>query len=394
MSPTGIAFLSWKALRHRPLRSVLLVGTIALTIYFPRALQVFISESEEVLQDRARSTPLLVGPKGSSIDLTLNSLYFTPQQLPPLTHAAYQELTRQHFGTIIPIHARFRTGDAPIIGTSLAYFDLRGLKVTVGRGITRLGDCVIGARIAALKNLKPGDTITSSPENIFDLAGVYPLRMRITGVLAPNQTADDDAVFIDLKTAWIIEGLAHGHQELSERQVASPSQNTAGKIIQANASVMEFNEVTDANIASFHFHGDSGDFPLSSAIIVPSDDKQRALALAFYQGEQSTEQIVVPLNAVSDLAQTLFATKRLALIAFRLLGLAALGLAAMVFLLSFRLRARELRTYAKVGATKLTIGCLKAAEVSIIVISAMILAHLAISLTRSLAADILSRLLT
>ena len=75
----SIGYLSWKALRHRPFRSILLVGTIALTLYFPRALQEFISRSEEVLSARARSTPLLVGPRGSSIGLTLNTLYFTPQ---------------------------------------------------------------------------------------------------------------------------------------------------------------------------------------------------------------------------------------------------------------------------------------------------------------------------
>ncbi len=393
MSPTGIIFLSWKALRHRPIRSLLLVGTIALTIYFPRALQVFINESEEVLQDRARSTPLLVGPRGSSTDLTLNSLYFSPQQLPPLTHAAYHRLARQRFGTVIPIHARFRAGNAPILGTSLEYFDLRNLRIAEGHGLARLGDCVIGARLAALQNLNPGDTITSSPENIFDLAGVYPLRMRITGILAPNQTPDDDTVFVDLKTTWIIEGLAHGHRELSAQQIASQTQNTSGPVARANASVTEFNEVTDANIASFHFHGDTGNFPLSSAILIPDNEKQRALAMAFYQGEDSTEQIVIPLDAVNDLSRTLFATRKLALAAFRLLGLAALALASMVFLLSFRLRAREMRTYKKIGATRMTIVLLKATEVSLIVMSAVILSHLAVSLTRSIAADILSRLL-
>ena len=61
MNLGGIAFLSWKALRHRPVRSLLLVGSIALTLYFQRALHIFISESETVLEDRARSTPLLVG---------------------------------------------------------------------------------------------------------------------------------------------------------------------------------------------------------------------------------------------------------------------------------------------------------------------------------------------
>ncbi len=393
MNLGGIAFLSWKALRHRPVRSLLLVGSIALTLYFPRALHIFISESETVLEDRARSTPLLVGPEGSSIDLTLNSLYFTPQELPPLKYGAYENLVSQGFGRTIPLHVRFRAGGAPIIGTTLTYFELRGLNLTAGRWITRLGDCVIGAALAERQNLKPGDTIISSPENIFDLAGVYPLRMRITGILAPNQTADDDAVFVDLKTTWIIEGLAHGHQK-----VAAPGDNTLsresdGNVIRANSSVVEFNEVTTTNIQSFHFHGDQSTYPLSSAVVVPKNRKQRALALAFYQDEEITEQIVIPLKAVENLASTLFATQRLALTAFRLLGLAALGLALMVFLLSFRLRERELRTYSKIGATRHVIFCLQGMEVAVIVISAMTLSLLAGALTRSIAPEMLSKLL-
>ena len=394
MNPAGIAFLSWKHLSHRPWRSLLLVLAIALTFSFPSALRVFIEESENVLRERARSTPLLVGPRGSSIDLTLNSLYFTSQELPPLPHSAYQNLTRGGFGTAIPLHARFEAQESPVIGTSLAYFDLRELTISDGRMLTRLGDCVIGARVAAEKGLAPGDKITSSPENVFDLAGVYPLRMRITGILAPNHTADDDAIFVDLKTAWIIEGLAHGHQDLAAPAAANAVRSRENNLIRANASVMEFNEVTEDNIASFHFHGDAGGYPLSAAILIPSSDKHRALALAAYQGEEATEQIVIPLDAVGDLSETLFATQKLALMAFRILGVSALGLAMLVFMLSFRLRDGEMRTYSKIGATRLTILSLKASEVAIVVVSAILLATLAVALTRSVAADLLARLLT
>lgn len=397
MKAAGIAFLSWKYLSYRPLRSLILVAAVALTIYLPLALQVFTSESTRVLQERARSSPLLVGPKGSSIDLTLNSLYFTPQELPPLPHRAFTELREERFGTTIPLHSRFRAEtaptQAPIIGTSLAYFDHRGLIVTDGRMMTRLGDCVIGARLASQQDLKPGDKVTSSQEQFFDLGGGYPLRMRITGILSPNNTPDDDAVFVDLKTAWIIEGLAHGHQDLSDPEASSAIRDREGNRIRANASVREFEEVTEDNIDTFHFHGDPATFPLSAILLVPASEKQNALALARYQRAEATEQVVIPLEAVTSLTETLFATRRLILAAFLLLGSAALGLAALVFLLSFRLREREMRTYAKIGASDLTIVVLKSTEVIIVLLSGIILSALAILLTKSLAADLLPKLL-
>ncbi len=47
----------------------------------------------------------------------------------------------------------------------------------------------------------------SSPESVFDITGVYPLKMNVVGILQPTGTPDDDAVFVDVKTAWVIGGL-------------------------------------------------------------------------------------------------------------------------------------------------------------------------------------------
>ena len=80
--------------------------------------------------------------------------------------------------------------------------------------------------------------------------------------------------------------------------------------------------------------------------------------------------------------------------AFTLLGIAALALAMMVFLLSFRLREREMRTYARIGATKFAILCLQGAEVAVIAVAAAILAQTGIILTRSVAPELLSRLIS
>ena len=393
MTARGIAYLSWRHLRYRPLRTLTLVAAVALTIFLPLAVQVFTSESTRLLQERARSTPLLIGPKGSSIDLTLNSLYFTPQQLPPLEYRAFTELQQHRFGTAVPIHARFQAEGAPIVGTSLQYFRLRSLSPAEGHLPTRIGDCVLGAKLAQERGLSTGDRVTSSPENVFDLAGVYPLRMRITGVLAPNHTADDAALFVDLKTAWIIEGLAHGHQDLEQPEAADAVRERQGGLIRANASVREFNEVTEENRSSFHFHGDVGSYPLSAALLVPDSEKSRALALGRYRSTTSHQQIVIPADSIARLTETLFATRKMILAALVLLGFAALGLTALVFLLSFRLREREMRTYAKIGASAAFVRALKLSEVTIVLAAGIAGALLLVLITRALSAEFLPRLL-
>ena len=66
---------------------------------------------------------------------------------------------------------RFQTRGHPIVGTALEYLDFRGLRVATGRRMAVLGECVVGARAARRLDVAPGDTLVSSPETLFDLAG-------------------------------------------------------------------------------------------------------------------------------------------------------------------------------------------------------------------------------
>ena len=71
-----------------------------------------------------------------------------------------------------------------------------------------------------------------------------------------------------------------------------------------------------------------------------------------------------------------------------------LALAALVFILSFRLRDREMSTYHKIGATQATIRLLKFAEVGVVAMAGLVVAASAVVATKALAAEILPKLLS
>ena len=390
---TGIPYLTWRYLRHRPFRSVLLTFAVALMIFLPLGVRIFVDESTRVLQNRAVSSPLLIGPKGSAIDLTLASLYFLPQQLEPLKYLSYKQTRALRHGTAIPLHTRFTAGDSPLVGTSLGYFTERGLEVSNGRLFTRLGDCVIGSEVAEKRGLKVGDTVISSPENVFDLAGAYPLKMRVAGILSSAHSPDDEAVFVDLKTAWIIEGIAHGHEDLASETAADAVLKTEDDNITANASLREFTEVTDDNIGSFHFHGNENDYPITSVLVFPDSEKSRSILLGRYETSRATAQIVIPANSVSQLLDTLFSTKDLVFYGFLALSAASGIMLLIIFSLSLRLRELEFCTYRKIGMSSGRLVTLKVADLMIIVIAGCLVAAGALMITKSLAASIIPRLL-
>lgn len=357
-------------LRHR-LQSALLAGALGLVFALPLCLRVLISHAQQELRARAAATPQIVGTRGSALDLMMTALYFKRENLLPLPMSVLTELRQNHSAAAIPLHVRFQAQGAPIVGTELEYFAFRGLHLAAGRQLSRLGDCVVGATVAKSRGLQAGGHVFSSPEQAFDMAGVYPLKMRITGVLAPSGTPDDEAVFVDLKTTWLIEGRSHGHDDLQKDQSVVLKKEEDGNIV-GNAAVRMFNEVTDKNFASFHFHGDVSTYPISAIIVLPQDAKAEALLAGRY-ARSKEQQLIRPRDEMEALLTQLVRLEGFAASALLLTATAALLVTALVFALSFRLRAREFATLEDVGVSRISLITVKVLEVLIIGIVAVVI---------------------
>ena len=113
---------------------------------------------------RAAETPLLVGAKGSQLELVLGSLYFHAESPPEISHAVYKDVKDTGLAKAIPLHARYRASGYPVVGTNLDYFSFRGLQLGDGRWMGLLGECVIGANVARSLGIGVGDSVISSPE--------------------------------------------------------------------------------------------------------------------------------------------------------------------------------------------------------------------------------------
>ena len=69
-------YLAWQYLKFNKARTLILVGCITIIAGLPMALEILLNESERQLAMRADSSPLLIGAKGSALDLVMNSIYF------------------------------------------------------------------------------------------------------------------------------------------------------------------------------------------------------------------------------------------------------------------------------------------------------------------------------
>lgn len=368
---SGLMYIAWRYLCFHRWKAVLLTVALTLVVFLPAGLTILIDSSAEQLTARARTTPLLAGAAGSPLELTLNGLYFDESR-PALTQYAEAEaIAATGLARAIPIYVRYRAGDYRIVGTTPDYQAYRDLKMASGRPVAMLGEAVLGATVARETGLGVGDSIVSSPESAFDLAGVYPLKMQIVGVLKPSLTADDDAVFTDIKTTWVIEGLGHGHQNLQKAD-ASVVMKSDGDTVVANAALVNYNEITPENADSFHFHGDLGAYPVSAIVINPPDQKSGVLLLGRLAGQEGGVQVVRTEDVVEELLATVFRVRQYVLAAIALVGGATALLAILVFTLSIRARAREQLTMARIGGSRIAVAMVMAAEVIGVMLGSLI----------------------
>jgi len=374
-------YLAWRYILHNKVKTIIMVTSVTLIIYLPLGLNILVNESEEQLMERASSTPLIVGAKGSSLDLVINTLYFEPTDFDELTMLAVDRIYETGFAAPIPMFVKFKARNFPIVGTTIEYFDFRGLEIQTGESLAFLGDCVIGSAVSDKLGLSVGDTIISSPENMLDIAGVYPLKMNIVGVLKQSHTADDTAIFTDMKTAWVIQGLGHGHEDLAKAEDKSVILGVEDGNYIANAKLYQYNTISADNVDEFHFHGKESAFPVTAVIAVPHSDKDEALLMGRYISEGETSQIVKPDKVIKKLLDSIFKIKGFLDSVFVIVAISTVLLLGLVLMLSLRLRSREIQTMYRIGSSRFKIAELLGFEIGIILVFSICLSGILITLT-------------
>lgn len=382
-------YLAFAYLRYHWGRSLILTLVAALIIFVPIATQILLSSSERALVARGEATPLLLGSRGSQLDLTMSALYFSDERPDPVTMAEVEAVWDSGLGIPIPVHSAFASSGFRIVGTTLDYFDFRDLTIADGRALSVLGDAVIGADVAEALGKGVGDTLVSSPENLFDLDGVYPLEMPIVGVLAPTNSPDDQAIFVDIKTAWVIQGIGHGHED-----VVTADQVAAGTAALSNAAVVQYQRITDDNIDTFHFHGAQDGFPATAVIVVPNDTRSGTILKGRYLDADGPSQLVEPAGVIQGLVDRIFRIKSLLDVVTAIIAVAAFAAIGLAVFLSYRLRAKEISTAVKLGARRGMVLRLLSAETITLLLTAAVIALLGATMVEKNAESWVGWLLT
>ena len=119
-------YIAWKYLYFNKIKTATLIACITLISFLPLSLTLLLEESERQLMSRAASTPLVIGAKGSSLDLVMNSLYFSKEVPELIGMEASERVMDSDLALPSPVYVRFQARGHPIVGTTIDYFDFRG----------------------------------------------------------------------------------------------------------------------------------------------------------------------------------------------------------------------------------------------------------------------------
>jgi putative ABC transport system permease protein len=315
--------LAWKWWWRHAGMVVALSVALCLAMLMPLGLLLVGWLLEKDLIKQGASVPVLLHSRGSELEATLRYIFYQGYTRSTLNYGQYAEMKNKMNGEVIPIYDPVSAQGFQVVGTIVDFFDIKKLKVGEGKMMKRLGDCVVGVEVARRLKLKVNDGLITDSSQVFAVAGQYPLKMRVTGILEKSQGPEDRLVFCSLSTCWLIDGIAHGHQKTSEIEEGQ-KRIVAGGGVQLYGGVKMFQEVTEENQNSFHFHGEENSFPISAMLIWPQDSKEEALCGSVINQHGSLQQWTRPIDEVKKLLMVFEKYKKIFLIIFIVLSLAVL----------------------------------------------------------------------
>ena len=88
-----------------------------------------------------------------------------------------------------------------------------------------------------------------------------------------------------------------------------------------------------------------------------------------------------PVDVMDELLETVLTVQTFVIAAVAVVGLSTLATAVLVFMLSLRLRRREIDTMRKIGGARRSIGAVMASEVVSVLVAGVVLAAILTGLT-------------
>lgn len=214
----------WKNIRQRSLASVLTMFSIMLGVALVVSILILKQESSDAFNQTATGYEIIVGPKGSSLQLTLNTIYqigVPIQNMPYDTYTKFKDDKRVKLAIPYVLGDNFKNhrfiGTVSEIFSDFSYQKDKKYQLKEGRFFTKDFEVVIGNETALKTGLKIGDKFAGSHgvESYEGYEGMFEhaeFKFTVVGILEKTFTPIDKVIFTSMNSIWEIH-----HHEAEEK---------------------------------------------------------------------------------------------------------------------------------------------------------------------------------
>lgn len=362
--------IAWKSIRQRFLPSLLTSLNVALGVMLMVAVLVCSGVVDRAFSQVSIPYDLVIGPRGSSLQLVLSSVYRIEPAIAKLPYRYLDELKKdKRITQAVPLVFGDFTeqGGFPIVGTTTEFFDM-GATADEDFRIKgeRMGgpfDAIIGSHVARKNGWDLGAEfkLVHGGE---DSTHVHNETFKVVGILAPTQTANDRTVFIDIEGFFQIAGHEVDFDEV-ETQINQFWGSDPEKLEQELAILNKLREERAAAAPDAHFHDTPDILKALAAVLVRTREKARQdpinIIAEMRNGYQA--QAVNPVIPMQRLNQQLVGNVRLVLLVMSILILLVSGVSIFVSIYnSMADRRREISIMRALGAPRSSVFSIILAE--------------------------------
>lgn len=198
--------LSSNYARHRPLNTALNVLLLALGIATVTVLLLLSRQVEDTLTRNSRGIDLVVGAKGSPLQIILSSVFHADFPTGNISLADVRPLQRNRLiKNMIPLALGDSYRGFRIVGTNYDYPELYAAELQTGRWWEKPLEVTLGAQVAEQLRLTPGEEFNSSHGLADDRINVHDeWAFRVSGVLRPTGSVLDNLILTAVESVWAV----------------------------------------------------------------------------------------------------------------------------------------------------------------------------------------------
>lgn len=217
----NISRLCFKNLINNPLNTLISLLLMTFGVGIISLLLLLNKQIEQQLQINLKGIDMVVGSKGSPMQIILSSIYHIDN---PTGNIPYEEAVKIDKNPLVKLTVPLSFGDSykgfRIVGTNKKYPDLYKASLKEGRFWEKNLEVVLGNNVALTQKLNIGDTFYGT-HGLVEGGHVHDnYDYKVVGVFNPSNTVLDQLILCNTQSVWQV----HNHEK-AKKKISVPQAN-------------------------------------------------------------------------------------------------------------------------------------------------------------------------